>query len=218
MVLGGIWCPTSSAYKYSYTLRQIKEDHGVPRHAEMKWTKVSPSRLACYLAWVNYFFDSVDLNLRALVIPDKNLLDHKSYGHSHEDWYWKMYFEMLKTILKNDNQYRIFLDYKDTQGRYRASKLHEVLSNNMNDFDHTIIRKIQLARSHELELLQVADILIGAIGYSARGLKTSKAKLELIAQIKNRSGLDLRQTTQLGKSKWVFGIYCWISNPIPSHK
>lgn len=34
-----------------------------------------------------------------------------------------------------------------------------------------MIRKIQQVRSHEVELIELADFLIGAVAYAHRGLK-----------------------------------------------
>lgn len=61
-----------------------------------------------------------------------------------------MYFDMLKAILSEDHRYRIFLDIKDTLGGKRVAKLHEVLSNNLYDFDREIVSSVQLVHSHEI--------------------------------------------------------------------
>ena len=49
--------------------------------------------------------------------------------------------------------------------------LHEIICNNMYDFRHEIVERMQLVRSHEVELLQLADLLIGAVAYANRGLR-----------------------------------------------
>jgi hypothetical protein len=46
----------------------------------------------------------------------------------------------------------------------------------MLDFDRDIIEAIQLIRSHEVEQVQIADLLTGAVGYANRGLTSSEAK------------------------------------------
>jgi hypothetical protein len=61
--------------------------------------KVSPAKTQFYLDLMDYFFDDDDLHFRALVVPNKSKLRHSEFRQSHDDWYYKMYFDMLKVIL-----------------------------------------------------------------------------------------------------------------------
>jgi hypothetical protein len=155
---------------------------------------------------VNYFFDD-DLHFRALIVPNKGKLDHAAFQQHHDDWYFKMYFDMIKVLLGPKNEYRIFLDIKDTRSSTKVARLHEVLCNNMYDFRREILKQIQTVRSHEVQILQLCDILLGAVSYTNRDLHTSAAKEHLVARIKERSGYSLRQTTLLGESK--FNLFAW---------
>ena len=65
----------------------------------------------------------------------------------------------------------------------------------MYDFSRDIIDGIQNVRSHEVEIIQLVDLLIGAIAYCNRNLKTSDAKIRLIDRIKDLSGYDLTSST-----------------------
>lgn len=202
MLLGAIWCPLEKTREIAVRLREIKHKHGMSSDFEVKWTKVSPAKTSLYLDLVDYFFDDDDLHLRALIIPDKSLLSHEAFpGQDHDGWYYKMYFDMLKTILRPDARYRVYLDIKDTHGAQKAAKLHEVLCNNMYDFSREVIERLQLVRSDEIEQLQLADLLIGAISYLNRGLKGNAGKLELIKRIQERSGYSLTKTTLLQEDK-----------------
>ena len=102
---------------------------------------------------------------------------------------------MLKTIIDDRLNYEIYLDIKDTIGGTRVNQLREVLSNNAYDFDRKTIKRIQLVRSHEIELLQLADILIGAVMAENRGEIISNYKRAVIEKIKNRSGISLIKST-----------------------
>jgi len=208
MVLGAVWCPLDKTREIAVRLREIKQKHGLPPHFEVKWTKVSPAGKALYLDLVDYFFDDDDLHLRALIVPDKSLLRHCAFpGQDHDNWYYKMYFDMLKVIFRPDARYRIYLDIKDTRGAQKAAKLHEVLCNDRYDFSRQVIERLQLVHSHEIEQLQLADLLIGAIAYLNRGLKENAGKIAIIDRLRRRSGYDLTRTTLLREEKT--NIFRW---------
>ena len=207
MVLGAVWCEIAKVKEINIRIREIKNQFGLSSHFEIKWTKVSPSKLQFYKEIMDYFFDDDDLHFRALIVSDKSKLQHKVFRQSHDEWYYKMYFDMLKVILNPTDHYRIYLDIKDTQGALKVKKLHDVLSNNMYDFSRKIIEWIQTVRSHEIEMLQLTDLLIGVIAYVNRMLKTSPAKNELVDRMRKRSGYDLTKTTLYLENK--LNIFRW---------
>jgi len=208
MVLGAVCCPLDKTREIAVRLREIKQKHGLPLHFEVKWTKVSPAGKALYLDLVDYFFDDDDLRFRALIVPDKSLLRHAAFpGQDHDGWYYKMYFDMLKAIFRPDARYRIYLDIKDTRGARKATKLHEVLCNDRYDFSRQMIERLQLVHSHEIEQLQLADLLIGAVAYLNRGLRENAGKMAVIERMRQRSGYDLTRTTLLREEK--MNIFRW---------
>lgn len=207
MVLGAVWCPLEKVREISVRIREIKLHHHMKPNFEIKWTKVSPAKQQFYLDVVDYFFDDDDLHFRALIVPDKSLLRHDAFGQTHEDWYYKMYFEMLKVILSPDGHYRIYLDIKDTRGVAKVAKLHDVLCNNRYDFSRQIIERVQLVRSHEVEALQLADLLIGAVSYVNRGLSGNAGKQALVSRMRERSRYDLTRTTLLRENK--VNVFRW---------
>jgi len=81
------------------------------------------------------------------------------------------------------------------------------LRNSKYDFDKNIIKKIQQVRSYEVELIQLADLLIGAVAYVHRNFNTSSAKNELIELIRKRAKYNLKQSTLVGERK--FNIFIW---------
>jgi hypothetical protein len=207
MVLGAIWSPFDKTRNINEKVREIKKSHGMKPGFEAKWKKVSPAKKQFYRDLIEYFFSNDDLHFRALIVPDKSKLRHEDFGHTHDDWYFKMYFEMLKVILDPNARYRIYLDIKDTRSSSKIEKLHDVLCNNLYDFSYQIIERVQTVRSHEVEILQLTDLLIGAVSYANRGLSTSETKLELINLIRERSNYSLMKTTLLREDK--FNLFRW---------
>lgn len=208
MALGAVWCPLDKTREIAVRLREIKQKHGLSPQFEVKWTKVSPAKAGFYLDLVDYFFDDDDLRFRALIVPDKSLLRHGAYpSQDHDTWYYKMYFDMLKVILSPDAHYRIYLDIKDTCGAQKAARLHEMLCNNIYDFSREVIERLQLVHSHEIEQLQLADLLIGAVSYVNRDLQGSAGKQVLVERIRERSRYSLTRSTLLREEK--FNLFRW---------
>ena len=207
MVLGAVWCPLEKIREISVHLRDIKARHGLSTKFEVKWTKVSPAKQDFYLDLLDYFFENDDLHFRALVVQDKSKLQHELYEQTHDTWYYKMYFEMLKVILDPQRCYRIYIDIKDTRSAAKINKLHDVLCNNVYDFQRQIIERVQMVRSHEVEILQLTDMLIGAVSYVNRGLHMNAAKLAVVERMREHSGYSLTKTTLLKENK--VNLFMW---------
>ena len=112
-----------------------------------------------------------------------------------------MLFTLLNNILDPAEAYRIFLDYKDTQGVKRIQKLHEVLRNNYYDFSRTIIKDINLVQSKQVGLIQLTDIFTGAICAANKNFNYNFGKSEVIQRIKTKSRYSLQQSTLLKAKK-----------------
>lgn len=208
MVLGAVWCPLDSTREIAIRIREIKKRHGLAQEFEIKWTKISKAKTAFYMDLVDYFFDNDDLHFRALIVPDKNKLDHGSFnGQDHDTWYYKMYFDLLKVVFEPNSKYRIYLDIKDTKGGQKVAKLHDVLCNSMYDFSRELVERVQLVRSHEIDQMQLTDLLIGALSYLNGGRSGNVAKEALIQRIKKRSNYSLKSSTLLREEK--FNLFCW---------
>jgi len=210
MVLGAIWCAKEKKQELSKRIREIKSDFGLGCEFEIKWNKVSPAKKDFYLRLIDYFFDDNDIHFRALIVPDKSVLKHEQFNQTHDDFYYKMHFDLLKVIFTPSNRYNIYIDIKDTCSQHKVEKLTEVLrttSRSRYDFDKKIINHIQQIRSHEVELLPLTDLLTGAIGYHCRGLQTNSAKLALIKRIRERSGYSLNNSTLFREDK--LNLFFW---------
>lgn len=212
MVLGAVWCPLEKTREIARRIREIKGRHGLPGSFEIKWSKISPAKQSFYVDLVDYFFDDDDLCFRALVVPDKRQLRHGAFNQDHDAWYYKMYFDMLKVLLSPHSRYRVYVDIKDTRSMPKLQKLREVLCNNVYDFERRIIERIQPVHSHEVEQVQLADLLIGAVGYANRGLGTNAAKLALVRRVQKRSGYALTRTTLLREEK--VNLFRWEAQPL----
>ena len=208
MAWGAVYCPIHKTQAISKSVRVLKTRHGLATNFEAKWTKISPSKLDFYLELANLFLTNEELQFRGLVVPNKKLLDHERFEQSHDDWYYKMYFTMLSKIFSTKNRYRVYLDIKDTCGGPRTRKLHKVLANNLHDFKYQCIERVEQLRSHESELLQVTDLLVGALTYANRDFSNNTAKASIIKQLQEKLGENaLRKTSFWTAAK--FNILVW---------
>lgn len=207
MSIGAVWCRADRTREISERIRDIKEKHGLKRSLEAKWVKISPAKVRFYLDLVDLFFDESELHFRGVLIPDKGILNHAAFWQDHDTWYYKMFFCLLEPIIDPEAAYRIYIDIKDTRSEEKRAMLEQVLRNKRKDFEGRIVERVQQIRSHESELMQLADLLIGAISYTNRGLSRSKAKLAVTERIRDRSQKSLQETTWMKEQK--FNLLRW---------
>ena len=209
MLLGAVWCPHDMRRSISHEIRQLKAKHNAK--GELKWTKVSECRLLFYKELIDYFFARSELNFRCLLVARKKNLDHSYFNQgSHDSFYYKMYYQLLLEIVrKADSQFNIYLDIKDTRGSRRIRELRRILHTKIADHERLTIPQIQLVRSHESELIQLADFLIGAVAYCNRNdvPKKNPAKVSVIEKVRECSGIDLVHSTPPWEEKFNLFVF-----------
>lgn len=166
---------------------------------ELKWTNVHSATYKVYAELVDWFFMN-DLEFRAVVV-DKSQIDEKRADYSFNDFYFRMYFQLLHTKVDFQNRYNVFLDIKDTCSGEKLEKLKKMMSYNSS------IGTLQFIPSRESVFIQLADVLMGAINYNLRIQKGDVkgnviAKLKLIEKIKRHSNISLNTTTPLSRNKF----------------
>jgi len=207
MTIGALFCEDQFVSSANQAILEIKRKHNLSRFVEIKWNKISASKYNFYKDLVDYFFSSQFLSFRVLSIPDKSILRHEDFGQSHDDWYYKMYYLLLRDFLSKRNQYKIFIDIKDTKSKTKLKKLNECLLNVHKDSTHEMISQIQHVRSHDICLMQLSDLLIGAVSYSIRDLDSNIGKQKIIADIKEKSGFNPKSNSL--KSYKKFNFFRW---------
>ena len=166
---------------------------------ELKWTNVHSATYKVYAELVDWFFMN-DLEFRAVVV-DKSQIDEKRADYSFNDFYFRMYFQLLHTKVDFQNRYNVFLDIKDTCSGEKLEKLKKIMSYNSS------IGTLQFIPSRESVFIQLADVLMGAINYNLRIQKGDVkgnviAKLKLIEKIKRHSNISLNTTIPLSRNKF----------------
>ncbi|MFT4755944.1 MAG: hypothetical protein ACI91R_000581, partial [Vicingaceae bacterium] len=154
---------------------------------EIKWSDVSKSQYPFYADVIDYFF-ATDLMFRAVIV-DKKQIDESREGFTYDDFYFRMYYQLIHHKLTPDYKYNMYLDIKDTCSQKKLSKLGKILNNENR------IQNMQFIRSHESYLMQLSDLIMGAINYHIRGLDKVIAKNRLIEKIQSHASIALNKST-----------------------
>lgn len=215
MVIGGLYCPIDDVRNITLDIRNIKKKYFLPEKREVKWIKISKSKQDFYLELIEYFLKHNTLKFRAVKIPDKTILKCEKYNHTYDEFYYITYFNMLKHIIKQSyNNYNIYLDIKDTLGSTKIKKLKDFLEKTIKIKN---INRIQEIRSYESEIMQLSDILIGAVGYEDRISQNTKidkninlTKLQICDKLKTTLGINFYKTSPFSAEK--FSLLVWEGN------
>lgn len=204
MLIGAIYCPKIKVKEINNYIKKLKENYNLSNNIELKWNKIDKKTENLYLDIIDYFFSNNDLKFRVMVI-DKERLNHKKYNQTENDFYHKAYYEMLKYIINRNNSYNIYPDIKDTNSYYYHQVMLNYLKIKILDTNNEIIKKVQPIKSYEAPILQINDILIGALSYSYRKLSDNDAKLNIIKKIDSLYPDNLDETSYSEK----FNIFMW---------
>lgn len=207
MVLGALWVNVSQLSLLTDAVRTIKKKHAIAPRREIKWTKVSASKLDYYKDLIDAVFDIEQVNYRAVVI-DKSKVDYEVRGITQDDFYYKMQYLLVRTIAQQRyGDIRLFLDYKDTWSGVETTKLAKYLKNTGSLHNKSL--RAQPLRSHEVVGLQLADLFTGAVMYANRPVEKqlSSAKRELIDHIEERAKQRLTEGTPPSAEK--MNILLW---------
>ena len=212
MILGSIKLPREKKEIIYKEIKDIKIKHGLSPNMEIKWTKVSLGKIEFYEEVIEYFFKNPNLKFRAVVASKENLVFGNEENDDYASWYYKMYFQLLNKFMSPRRKNRIFLDIKDSRGGKRIKKLRDILIwENMN---RKFIRDINQVHSNTSEVLQLTDLLIGALGYYNRGLNSNKGKMRIVKKLleyTNELGIDITKTTRIDERK--FNVFYWKGEP-----
>lgn len=178
-------------------IKAIKEKYGYTD--ELKWTHIHEKTYMMYHEIVDYFFMN-DIQFRAVIV-DKSQIDNTRPEYSYDDFYFKMYFQLLHNEIDLANTYNLYFDIKDTCSERKLQKLRRILQYNAS------VRHCQFIRSHESVFMQIADILMGAINYNLRieaGDIEGKviAKRKIVEKIKAHTNISLKRSTSMSAHKF----------------
>lgn len=217
MVIGGLIIDEEEMPKFHDTLLGFRRETGM--FAELKWTKVSSLMLANYQRFVDYFFalNNTDfLHFHALIV-DNHQTNHRKFSRGDRELgFYKFYYQLLLHSFGRrysregeDDRFIVHLDHRTSS--YSLGTLKRVLNAGIAkrySITSAPFVSIEPVDSKASELLQVADILLGAIGYQKNGYDLlaggKESKKSLVRHICAKAGLpDLSTNTRWGANRFT---------------
>ena len=195
LVLGAIVLQVTDVQK----LNQLIAKARLPElpNGETKWTKVSKAKLEAYKRLVDVLFDNLtEMHFHSLFV-DTRQQDHKKYNEGDSEiGFNKEIYQLANKIsqLYPDRYIHIYPDYRDTKNS--PEELRLILNRGAakrGDKRDWPVRRCQFRDSKDVLLLQLTDVLIGAIAFQLNGHATAPnpnaAKIELANHIMKRAGI-----------------------------
>jgi hypothetical protein len=182
------------------------------RAGEMKWTKVSASKLNVYKLVADCFFDhplaTEDVHFHSLVVDTTKIRDDLYNEGDREIGFNKEIYQLLIKCSKlyPNAIFDVFADNRQTP--FSMEELRNILNNGMKkrgDSRPVPFRSVQFCDSKKFNMLQLNDILLGATTFQINGhhLKpeASAHKCHMSSYILDRGGVKnpMRSTSIAGK-------------------
>lgn len=202
MVLGGISYNLMTISLITKKVQDLRNKYNF--FSEFKWTNVSDKYLNLYEELLFIFLNDKNGIFKALII-DRQKLNHKQFNQNNKEiGFYKFYYQLILNMFAKDNlesntKYVIHLDKRKTS--YKLEELRFYLNIGFSSkFKTNIIeypfRSVEVLDSKKSDILQINDLLIGAIGYYKneyhlkKNCKTSKYSLiKFIQETKNIADL-----------------------------
>lgn len=217
MVLGGVVLNRLYEPNFGQALGEYREQYRM--HNELKWVKVSRSKLEEYKAFIDLFFEHRRyLHFKSMVIDTRQIDNRRFNKGSYDLGFYKLMYQFLLhsfgRYLAPQDSCIVTLDQRNTQN-YKLGAFYKILNNGLRKqykFEHFPVREIKVADSRSVDLIQAADLFMGAIGYEVNGdcdkPNASPAKCDLMRHILRKAGVtSFKRGTPLSKrdfSIWHF--------------
>ncbi|GHU52457.1 hypothetical protein FACS1894132_02130 [Clostridia bacterium] len=202
MVIGALWLEKENVKEFSDKIRLLKKRYNIPAKREIKWAKVSGSKKEYYLDLIRLFFDYEAAKYRAIIIPKDKVVYDKCNG---EFYYKALYMTLANITRQNVAKFRIYVDYKDSWSHIRSKELVKFLTkdhrNPSSQYD------AQPIRSNESLIMQLSDLITGAVGMANNEYSKVEAKRDIAELLATLANQELTAQTPYNVDK--FNLFKW---------
>lgn len=202
LMIGSLWVPAELRGEIKARVLALRQRHAA--WGEIKWSKVSPNRQAFYIELIDLFVSyGENLRFRCIAV-DRNQLNLELHDNDGELGFYKFYYQLLHHWVLDFNEYRIFCDAKSNRDPTRLPVLARCLSRaNLS----SSIEGVQSLPSHEVVLIQLCDLLLGAASSRINAtLRDGTAKALVVQRLEAALGRTLAPTQKTEEKFNVFRI------------
>ena len=189
VAIGATVCDTSCVRSYAESARRLKARHGFRAGFKTGWTKISPAKAVFYRDTINMFLHCDNLRFVGLIgesgknpEEDGRVPRHRSREELDR--------RLLGAVLRGLHRYRVYTGVTDTRGGARLRRLRETVDALPPGDGRPCVERIQQIRAGESELLQLTDLLTGALAWANRGRSGNAGKAAIVARLQERFGQE----------------------------
>jgi hypothetical protein len=217
MLLGGLMVPSEINSDLNVALARARNPE-LP-FGELGWTKVSTSKLDAYRRFIDVVLEErFPVCFHTLIIDTHRIKDRAFNTGSREIGFNKEIYQLMVKCWRNmkDRRFHVYLDRRnvtktansDIDSQISLSKLRDIVNFGIHKERREAdwpIRRVHYRDSHKCDIMQAADILLGAIGFHVNGHRVhpdaSKAKSTLSDHILSRARIAdvTRDTARWGR-------------------
>lgn len=158
LMIGSLWLPADMRDTAKSRIAELRTKHNV--FGEIKWRKISPSKQDFYIELIDLFMSfGLDMRFRCVAV-DRTEVNMGRLNGDAELGFYKFYYQAIHHWILDHNEYSVFCDLKQNRDRSRLSTLKTVLGHANRTSE---IGAVQSLPSPEVVLLQLCDVLLGAI-------------------------------------------------------
>ncbi|OPX21527.1 MAG: hypothetical protein B1H03_06450 [Planctomycetales bacterium 4484_113] len=227
LVYGGIWLAGRVHERAEMQLRELAVSLGL--RWELKWKKITGSNVERYIRVLHWFFDEREIAFRCLLV-DTSSSDYVGFirqfsARDYQLGFYKLYYFFLTRNIKIDLQslkwtshgdtFKVWLDAKPWSRTEQIPTLLKVCNSylkkacRMNGQCPQLVSILPI-NSKRSRLLQLADVLAGAVRAENVGLNGDCAKAQFVKELASIVGVPVLTTgTEVRRRKFNVWPFKW---------
>lgn len=160
LVIGAVKCLRDKKPEIANALIKMKRAYGIG--GEFGWKTASRNKEDFYRAVLSWFINCDDVLFRCVVANKRHL-----WSRDDEGGFYIVYNQLLCHWFSQGYSYHVFLDRKKNSNRRRVDELrHKTMRYTTLECAIACMEEVE---SDECVLVQLADLLIGCVGYKWNG-------------------------------------------------